>query len=99
MFTIGDVLQHKEATFTMPPDLHGALMHARLYARCNLSKGDLAYAITYIDAIPLAFDEYGRKGIGVQLLYVLNNLGVWRGDEARAAKLVMKKYAKEWGKT
>lgn len=35
----------------------------------------------------------GRE-LKVQLLYVLNNLGSWRGEEARAVKEVLKAYAK-----
>lgn len=52
------------------------------------------YAKSYIDGIDRAIDEYGAKGLKVQLLYVASNLGYWRGDKARQTKATFKKWDK-----
>ena len=52
------------------------------------------YAQTYLQALPRSYEEYGREGVGVQLLYCLNNMQTWRGETARKTKVVFKKYAK-----
>ena len=52
------------------------------------------YAQTYLQALPLSREEYGLKGVGVQLLYCLNNMSTWRGETARTTKLILKKWAK-----
>ena len=52
------------------------------------------YALTYLQAISQAGEEYGDRGVGVQLLYCLNNMQTWRGETARETKKVFKKWAK-----
>lgn len=52
------------------------------------------YAQSYLRAMPTAESAYGDEGIGMQLLYCLDNMSGWRGENARATKLVFKKYAK-----
>lgn len=52
------------------------------------------YAQAYLQAIPEASVLYGKEGLGVQLLYCLNNMGTWRGETARQTKKVFKKWAK-----
>ena len=54
-------------------------------------------AQAYIEAMPMAEDEgsyfynNSAKGRAIQLLYILNNLQGWRGEEAREAKSILKK--------
>lgn len=56
------------------------------------------YARAYAKAAirnPHTATEMSGHELAVQLLYVLNNLQSWRGEEARATKLILKKWAKE----
>lgn len=59
------------------------------------------HALTYIRNIDMARMEGRAVGVGanegeaVQLLYVLNNLSCWKGEDARAAKLAIKARVKE----
>jgi hypothetical protein len=52
------------------------------------------YAQTYLQALPRSYEEYGEYGVGVQLLYCLNNMSTWRGETARETKKIFKKWAK-----
>jgi hypothetical protein len=52
------------------------------------------YAQTYLRNIANAIEMSGTKGLKVQLLYALNNMKTWRGEQARQVKQVMKNYAK-----
>ncbi len=63
------------------------------------NKGHLGYAITYIDAVPDNETE-GRlmgyrkeESLQTQVLYILSNLGVWSGEQARSAKATLKAFA------
>lgn len=51
-----------------------------------------AYAQSYLDAIPQSIEEYGKEGLRVQLLYVLENCRSWKGEQARE----IKKFARKW---
>lgn len=51
------------------------------------------YAQNYLRAIPDSIEEYGKEGFKIQLSYALNNMRRWRGDAAKEAKKVLKKYA------
>ena len=63
------------------------------------ARGHNPYADAYIDA----FDENRQVGVAMgesqsradttQILYILNNLQSWRGDEARTVKAELKKIA------
>lgn len=53
------------------------------------------YARTYLEAIPQSIEEYGSNGLSVQLLYLLNNLSTWRGENARKAKEIFKMVSKK----
>jgi len=80
-----------------------ALMDARRWA---VTKNQ--YALVYIDAllggeVGERAEEYSQAGIygsdrqsaiQAQMLYVLNNLASWRGEEARAAKAVLRAVSK-----
>ena len=52
------------------------------------------YAQAYLKAIPDSIELAGSNGLEVQLLYVLNNMATWRGENAREAKKVMREYIK-----
>lgn len=52
------------------------------------------YAQTYLRALPLAAEEYGKKGVVVQLLYALSNMASWRGETARAVKATLRTFCK-----
>jgi hypothetical protein len=52
------------------------------------------YAQAYLKNIPESIEEFGSHGFNVQLLYVMSNLGTWKGENARNAKAVMKTYLK-----
>ena len=51
-----------------------------------------SYAQAYLEALPIAAEEYGAKGILVQLLYALNNMSTWRGETARATKATLRAF-------
>jgi len=59
----------------------------------------LTWSLTqaYIEAMPMAEDEGSMmynspaRGRAVQILYILSNLQGWRGEEAREAKVILKK--------
>lgn len=58
------------------------------------------YCLSYLKGIPAAIDsahEYNvsaLEGLKVQILYALNNAGGWRGEIAREAKNVLRKWLK-----
>lgn len=62
------------------------------YAACRtvLRSAKDGYAKAYANA-GLGLSDEGA--ISVQCLYILNNLGDWRGEEARATKLVFKQFS------
>lgn len=57
----------------------------------------LDYAVSYIGPIldgRVSLND--AQAMGTQLLYVLSNIGTWRGPEAKEGKLVIKKYLKHY---
>lgn len=54
-----------------------------------------AFAQSYLDAIPQSIDEYGKKGLRVQLLYILENCRSWKGEQAREVKKFVRKWIKD----
>jgi hypothetical protein len=48
------------------------------------------YAINYVRGLPLVVEMYGEEGKRDNILRILCNLGGWRGETARAVKLVLK---------
>jgi hypothetical protein len=52
------------------------------------------YARAYADAAMQASLEYGMAGLRVQVMYILSNLGTWRGELARETKKFMKAWVK-----
>lgn len=52
------------------------------------------FAQSYLCGITRAIEEGGDHGLGLQLLYCLNNMSGWRGQSARETKIIFKKYAK-----
>jgi len=71
-----------------------ALARARAWAKARANKSACAgAALAYIDAVPQAVAE-GDTGAKTQILYILSNLGGWRGDEAKKAKAILNKATK-----
>ena len=53
------------------------------------------YARTYLSHAIEAWLRYGKQGLSVQLLYALNNMNSWRGEQARETKAFFKAKIKE----
>jgi hypothetical protein len=74
--------------------------YAKSYAQAALELGDSqnAVVISKGNAVEVLHQKTGKMMVGeelkVQLLYVLSNLGSWRGKRAREVKNVLKEAAK-----
>jgi hypothetical protein len=68
-------------------------MGEKFYAACRvvLKSAKDPYAKSYASA---GLSLFGQRAIEVQCLYILNNLGSWRGEEARATKEVFRAISK-----
>lgn len=53
-----------------------------------------ASARAYARSMETAFDEYGLKGLSLQVDYFLLNARTWTGVEAASHKKVLKKWSK-----
>lgn len=53
------------------------------------------HAIAYAQSMGEARSRFGREGERVQILYILNNLGGWRGSRAKQVKEALKAFSKE----
>jgi hypothetical protein len=51
------------------------------------------YAQSYAHSMTDSYEEYQLNGIKTQVLYMLGNMSKWKGDEARDAKKLLKKWA------
>jgi hypothetical protein len=60
-------------------------------AKENVTNG---YALTYLNAMPIAIEMYGTEGLQSQLEYALENMGSWKGPLAREVKATMKTWIK-----
>lgn len=58
--------------------------------RITPETGFTGYAKTYANAA--LYMQMTDRALEVQLLYILNNLQQWRGEEAREVKKVLKSY-------
>ena len=74
----------------MPPDVVVALEKSIKAA----NEVGNASARTYANAMAQSAEEYGKNGLSLQISYMLLNLGSWKGEEARAAKKILNKWAK-----
>ena len=69
-----------------------ALVKILDWSQTKPSTANKAAAQAYVQAMPQAEEEgehfYGNsaRGRSIQILYILNNLRGWRGEEAREAK-------------
>ena len=64
-----------------------------LVAQENIAKyGDQA-AKVYAKALETAFDRYEVEGVKTQVMYMLLGAAKWQGDEAKAVKKILKKWA------
>lgn len=77
---------------------HNKILIEEFHAACRtvLRSAKDRYALAYADA---GLDLEGEEEIACQCLYLLNNLGTWRGDEARVTKEVFRRLAKGWNKS
>jgi hypothetical protein len=50
------------------------------------------YAKSYAHGMDRAFDEFGVEGVYFNVLYLLMNLGKWKGEQARETKAILKKW-------
>lgn len=80
-----------------------ALREAKVWSTSGNYSANKEAAKAYINAMPLAKDEAIQMGLGsdegekVQLLYITCNLGSWRGEVAKEAKVALKARIKELG--
>ena len=78
--------------FVLKYDRYPKLMDALKVAK-NECKDP--YALSYLHHVDdQIYHQYGNHGIAVQLLYCLNNMQSWKGEEAREIKKVLKMYSK-----
>ena len=82
-------LRAKLKTANVPDDIIGALETAIEGA----IRGKDPQSSSYARHMETAFDEYGLEGVKTQVMYLLINLGKFQGDEARACKKLLKKWA------
>lgn len=47
----------------------------------------------YARGMERAMDEYGERGLSLQVCYLVSNLKGWEGDEARLAKKILRKWS------
>ena len=57
------------------------------------------YALSYLTHAIESWDQYGDEGLSVQLMYALNNMQSWQGEQARQTKEYFKKKIKEINKS
>ena len=50
-------------------------------------------AQAYARSMERSFDEYGLRGLSMQVVYFLMNAAQWTGPEAKANKLILKKWS------
>jgi len=78
----------------------GDAAYAKTYANAGLTIGGSKNTVVLQvgNAIGIAHEKTGKTMVGeelrVQILYVLSNLGNWRGERAREVKSVLKKVIK-----
>ena len=78
----------------VPADVQDAVEKATRYCELHAGPGtSFSYAVSYLKALDFSLMTYGVDGYKTQLLYVLCNLGSWRGTEAQEAKKVMSRFA------
>jgi hypothetical protein len=59
-------------------------------------RGNIAYALTYLEAIPAAMQSFPNEpehAKRVQVLYALGNMQSWTGPKAKQVKEILKRYA------
>jgi len=50
------------------------------------------YALSYAHRVTTAYDIYGVEGVKMQVAYILINAAKWKGEEARNAKKLLKRW-------
>ena len=85
---LSDELYVALAKANVEKDVIDALRRAMAAASTN------TYAMSYAHAMTKSFDQFGIDGVKFQVMYMLNNMGSWKGEEARNAKKILKKWIK-----
>jgi len=73
--------------------------YARIYAKAGLELGgsDEAEIVSSGAGVEIKHKVTGKVMIGkelkVQILYILSNVRIWRGEEARETKKILKAFA------
>lgn len=79
---------------SIPMDVQTALVKASEFCgRVQMTGGNLDYAASYLNAIPSILENFGIDGLKTQILYILENLRSWRGDDAQKHKEILRRYA------
>lgn len=81
-----------------PMTVDAAIKRAYEYCSRHRHEGHLAFAATYLAAIPQAVSRFPEQPDHVkqtQIEYALGNMAAWKGDEARRVKAVLMAYTKK----
>lgn len=70
----------------VPSHIVAALKAAMQHSDCD------RFAHSYSDAMTRSYVEHGLRGVKVQAMYLMNNMGKWNGEEARESKKILKKW-------
>ena len=72
----------------VPKDVIDAIAIAMLNSGVDVS------AQAYAHGMATALAEYGIEGVKHQVMYLLINLGRWRGEQARSCKKLLSKWTR-----
>ena len=94
--TARDIVESTNPEWTTEHKVRGLLQKAFQEGEAKKWQGSWNYVFNYIRIYleePLTYQHHNDAGY-VQLLYILNNLGQWRGVDAQDAKRFLKKLKK-----
>lgn len=75
------------AKVKVPKEVIDALKLAMLHSDCD------GYAQSYAHGMTTSFHQFGIPGVKFQVMYLLLNMGKWRGEDARNAKKLLRKWS------
>lgn len=81
----------KDTRFIKDPELNK-------YIQIAIDNCKDPYAQAYLHKMIEAWDQYGDEGLETQILYALNNMTTWRGEQARETKTFFKDFIKKMNK-
>jgi hypothetical protein len=94
---MSDELAVQLAKAKVPKEVIDALRIAMLNASVN------TYALTYAHAMTKSFQSrgedgelFGIRGVQSQVMYMLNNMQAWKGEEARECKKILNRWLKTY---